>query len=62
MRKYGLCLLLLVLSPEFVNGQCLGTQSYTLAPLGPYSPGQTVTVTYTLSNFINNSLNYILFM
>ena len=59
MRKYGLCLLLCIFSLEFVNGQCLGTQSYTLTPAGPYSPGQTVTATYTLSSFTQVNINWI---
>ena len=59
MRKYGLCLLLCVFSLEFVNGQCLGTQSYTLTPGGPYSPGQTVMVTYTLSSFTQVNVNWV---
>ena len=43
-----------------VNAQCLGNQSVTLSPAGPYSPGQVVTVTYTLSNFNQVNINWII--
>ncbi|MDP7568090.1 MAG: SprB repeat-containing protein, partial [Flavobacteriales bacterium] len=45
---------------NIINGQCLGSQSYTLSPAGPYTAGQNVTVTYTLSNFIQVNVNWII--
>ena len=33
------------------SSQCVSNQSFTIAPLGPYIPGQVVTVNYTLGNF-----------
>jgi len=41
------------------NAQCLGSQSHTITPAGPYSPGQTVTVSYTLNNFVQLNINWI---
>ena len=43
-----------------MNGQCLGSQSYTLSPAGPYTAGQNVTVTYTLSSFNQVNSNWII--
>ena len=40
--------------------QCVGSQSYTLTPTGPYSPGQTVIVNYTLNSFTQLNSNYII--
>ena len=52
------------------NGSCegfscnpcvpLSSQSYTLSQNGPYSPGDVVTVTYTLNNFSQLNLNWII--
>ena len=42
------------------RSQCLGPQSYNLSPAGPYSPGQVVTVEYTLSSFVQYNLNWII--
>jgi len=40
--------------------QCVGTQSYTLTPAGPYSAGQTVIVNYTLNSFTQLNSNFII--
>jgi hypothetical protein len=40
--------------------QCVGAQSSTMSPAGPYSPGQVVTVTYTLSSFNQINFNWII--
>jgi gliding motility-associated-like protein len=58
MKKH--LLIIFLLSQHFVNGQCTGTQSYTLTPTGPYSPGQVVTVNYTLNNFTQINSNWII--
>ena len=52
--------LIFFLSQYFLNAQCNGTQSYTLTPTGPYSPGQVVTVNYTLNSFNQVNLNWII--
>ena len=39
--------------------QCVGTQSSTITPAGPYSPGDVVTVNYTLSSFTQINVNWI---
>jgi len=59
MKKWGIIFLFLLFQ-YLVNGQCAGTQSYTLTPAGPYSPGQTVTVNYTLNSFIQLNSNWII--
>ena len=38
----------------------MGPQTYTLNPGGPYSPGQVVTVNYTLSSFTQVNVNWII--
>ncbi len=40
--------------------QCVGTQTSSMSPAGPYSPGQVVTVTYTLSSFYQLNVNWII--
>jgi hypothetical protein len=42
-----------------VNSQCISNQSSTIVPVGPYTPGQVVTVTYTLGNFTGININWI---
>ena len=51
---------MLLISLNSKSQNCLGTQNYTITPAGPYSPGQTVTVTYTLNNFIQVNINWII--
>ena len=41
------------------SSQCISNQSFTIAPLGPYIPGQVVTVNYTLGNFTGININWI---
>ena len=41
------------------NSQCVSNQSFTLNPAGPYSPGQVVTVNYSLGNFNGININWI---
>ncbi len=56
--KRLLTILLLVFSITSYS-QCISNQSYTLTPPGPYSPGQVVTVNYTLGNFTGININWI---
>ena len=42
-----------------VYSQCVGPQSSTISPLGPYQPGDVVTVNYTLSSFSQVNVNWI---
>ena len=42
-----------------VSSQCLGPQSSTITPAGPYSPGDVVTVSYTLASFTQVNINWI---
>ena len=52
---YILCLLV-----SFNAGaQCITGQTTTIAPAGPYQPGDVVTVTYTLNNFTGIFINWI---
>jgi len=53
-------IILAILFSNILNGQCLGSQSYTLSPAGPYTAGQNVTVTYTLSSFTQVNINWII--
>ncbi len=40
--------------------QCVFNQSSTITPPGPYSPGQVVTVNYTLGYFFQLNINWII--
>ncbi len=42
-----------------VSSQCIFNQSSTIAPAGPYVPGQVVTVNYTLGTFTGININWI---
>jgi hypothetical protein len=42
------------------SSQCVSNQSSTLTPAGPYSPGQVVTVNYTLGTFTQVNINWII--
>ncbi len=54
-------LLILLLAISFASySQCVYNQSYTITPSGPYSPGQTVTVNYTLGNWMQLNINWII--
>ena len=57
MRKL-LTILLLVFSFTSYS-QCVINQSHVISPAGPYSPGQTVTVWYTLQDFTGINVNWI---
>jgi hypothetical protein len=41
------------------NSQCVFNQTNTITPIGPYTPGQVVTVNYTLANFTGVNINWI---
>ncbi len=43
-----------------VRSQCVGSQTASMSPAGPYSSGQVVTVTYTLSSFTQLNINWII--
>jgi len=58
--KKSLIFVIIYLFSNFINAQCLGSQIFTLNPAGPYIAGQTVTVTYTLNNFIQTNSNWII--
>jgi len=51
---------LLVLLFFQVRSQCVGSQTASMSPAGPYSAGQVVTVTYTLSSFTQLNINWII--
>ena len=42
------------------SSQCVLNQSSTITPAGPYSPGQVVTVDYTLGYFYQLNINWII--
>jgi len=42
------------------SSQCVLNQSNTITPPGPYSPGQVVTVNYTLGYFYQLNINWII--
>jgi hypothetical protein len=44
----------------YANSQCVSNQSSNIIPAGPYSPGQVVTVTYTLGTFTQLNINWII--
>ena len=41
------------------KSQCIFNQSSNIVPIGPYQPGDVVTVTYTLGNFTGININWI---
>ena len=43
-----------------IKAQCVGTQTASMSPAGPYVAGQVVTVTYTLSSFTQVNSNWII--
>jgi len=43
-----------------ITAQCVGSQSASMSPSGPYIAGQVVTVTYTLSSFTQVNINWII--
>ena len=43
-----------------IQAQCVGSQTASMSPVGPYSAGQVVTVTYTLSSFTPLNNNWII--
>ena len=59
INKYKLILFFTLLLQLKSNGQCVSNQSHSITPLGPYSPGQIVTVNYTLGNFIQLNVNWV---
>ena len=57
MKKILIILLFLFSINSY--SQCVGNQSATIAPIGPYQPGDVVTVNYTLSSFAQININWI---
>ena len=53
-------LLLFIVFQNNTQAQCLGSQTASMSPAGPYFAGQVVTVTYTLSSFIQLNGNWII--
>ena len=51
---------LCIFSQNFAKAQCVGSQTASMSPAGPYSAGQIVTVSYTLSNFNQVNINWII--
>ena len=49
-----------IVSQNFAQAQCVGSQTASMSPAGPYSAGQVVTVSYTLDDFINFNSNWIM--
>ena len=60
MRRKYIIIFLFVISRNLLFGQCVGPESFTVTPAGPYSSGQTVTVTYTLSSWTQLNVNWII--
>ena len=58
MRK--LLTILCLLFSLNVTSQCVSNQSFWINPVGPYSPGQVVTVNYTLGTFTQLNINWII--
>jgi hypothetical protein len=56
--KQLLTIILLVFTIA-AHSQCLNNQTSNLNPIGPYQPGDVVTVTYTLGNFAGINVNWI---
>jgi len=42
------------------SSQCISNQSFWINPVGPYQPGQVVTVNYTLGTFTQLNVNWII--
>ena len=42
------------------HAQCVAAQAASMSPAGPYSAGQVVTVTYTLTSFTQVNINWII--
>ena len=57
--KQILFILLLCLGLS-ASSQCVSNQSFWINPVGPYSPGQVVTVNYTLGTFTQVNINWII--
>ena len=57
--KQILCILFLCLG-LVANSQCVSNQSFTLSSPGPYSPGDVVAIDYTLGNFTQLNINWII--
>ena len=57
--KRLLIILLLFLGIN-ANSQCVSNQSFTMSSPGPYSPGDVVAIDYTLGNFIQLNINWII--
>jgi uncharacterized protein (DUF2141 family) len=60
LKRTSIILLLLVLLTLQVRSQCVGSQTASMSPVGPYTAGQVVTVTYTLSSFTQLNINWII--
>ena len=58
MKKLLIALLLILSFKSY--SQCVFNQSHTITPAGPYSPGQVVTVNYTLGYFYQLNINWII--
>ena len=59
MKRFVIILLLVLLASQ-ARSQCVGSQTASMSPVGPYSAGQVVTVTYTLSSFTQLNINWII--
>jgi phenolic acid decarboxylase len=55
-----LSLLFCIVFYNNIQAQCVGSQTASMSPVGPYSAGQVVTVTYTLSSFTQLNINWII--
>ena len=58
MKK--ILLILCLLFSLTASSQCVSNQSHVISPLAMYSPGQVVTVWYTLGNWWQLNLNWII--
>ena len=57
--KHVLFILLLFIGLN-ASSQCVSNQSFTMSSPGPYSPGDVVAVDYTLGNFVQLNINWII--
>ena len=58
MKK--ILIILLLLFSYTASSQCVSNQSSNIVPAGPYTPGQVVTVNYTLGTFTQLNINWII--
>lgn len=53
-------IIFLICTNVIVQAQCISNESFTLSPSGPYEVGDIVEVNYTLGNFYQLNINWII--